>query len=298
LIRFSQESPPKLFTQTTGNVSPLTETRVYKAKPGNRPPDPFSLIFTEDGSAVLSAFLKLDWTDAGDPDGDRLTYTVVLSENDAFFGNPVLREGLSQSACLITPFDTVRDSEHYYWKVRAVDRYGAVRETGVREFHVRNTSPVLTWIGGHVYDASTNRPVTGALVRIGSTVTGDFDPLITLNTDQSGYYLSDLPSHADTVRIEADGYRPVSWLTGNTFDDILSRRADKSEDMVVKKDFGISLTGDMMTDGRVDLKDAVLALQVLTGLPVSLVSADAALDQQKVGLADVVHVLQKITGLK
>jgi len=40
------------------------------------------------------------------------------------------------------------------------------------------------------------------------------------------------------------------------------------------------------------------SLTVLAGLPVSVVSADVTLDQQKVGLADVVYIFQRLTDLK
>lgn len=118
----------------TGNISSLAESGVYKAKPGNSPPDPFSLISPEEG-ATGSCTVIPDWEDATDPDGDGLTYTVLFSKDDDTFSDPICKEGLDYSICIMGPDDGMADLTDYYWKVRAVDEYGAVRESDVRTLH-------------------------------------------------------------------------------------------------------------------------------------------------------------------
>jgi hypothetical protein len=61
----------------SANVSPLKQTTVYKAKTDNLPPDAFLLISPQQGATELTT-LVLDWQTAVDPDGDPLTYTVLL----------------------------------------------------------------------------------------------------------------------------------------------------------------------------------------------------------------------------
>jgi hypothetical protein len=57
--------------------------------------------------------------------------------------------------------------------------------------------------------------------------------------------------------------------------------------------------GDINTDGNVDLADAVLALQVCAGMSPQNVNKQHAIDGGgKVGLKEVIYVLQKVAGLR
>ncbi|MCP4109333.1 MAG: hypothetical protein GY749_28055 [Desulfobacteraceae bacterium] len=60
----------------TGNISPLMETKVYKAKQGNLPPEPVELLFPPDKTATPTTVL-LDWKDTADPDGDMVTGVII-----------------------------------------------------------------------------------------------------------------------------------------------------------------------------------------------------------------------------
>ena len=178
------------------NVSPLMASTVYKAKSGNASPETFDIISPADGAIVLTSVL-LEWQDTSDPEGDKLSYTVLLSKDDMTFNNPIRKEGLEYSAAVVTAEDGLEDLSTYYWKVLAIDEFGAVQETGVRMFHTNNTNPVAGWIKGHVYDGATGRPLTNATVLIGNT---------SLNTVAGGYYLGVLSPGNYTVTISAGGY--------------------------------------------------------------------------------------------
>jgi hypothetical protein len=180
----------------SANVSPLMVSTVYKAKSGNASPKTFNIISPSDGASVLTSVL-LEWQDTSDPDGDRLSYTVLLSKDDMTFNNPIRKEGLEYSACVVTAEDGLEDLSTYYWKVQAIDEFGAVQETGVRMFHTNNTNPVAGWIKGHVYDGATGLPLINAALLIGTT---------SLNTAAGGYYLGVLPPGNYTVTVSAGGY--------------------------------------------------------------------------------------------
>jgi hypothetical protein len=185
----------------TGNVSPLMETRVYKAKAGNDPPHEFSLLAPANGETLLTT-LVLDWGDTVDPDGDRLTYTLLIAKNDPSFSDPMRKEWLQHSACLLGPTDGIEDLSDYYWKVQAIDGYGAIRETGVRVFHTNNTNPVAGWINGHVYNSVTGESINDAVVTVGSV---DFTAAL------DGYYLGQIPPAEYTITASAAGYAPKSY---------------------------------------------------------------------------------------
>jgi hypothetical protein len=163
----------------SGNISSLMVTTVYKAKPGNNPPYAFNIISPENGAVDLTSVV-LDWEDTADPDGDKITYRVLLSKDDDSFSNPIRKEGVVSSTCLVTDQDGIQDLSTYYWKVQAVDEYGAVRETGVKILHTDNTNVVAGWLQGYVYDSSTGQPITNAVVQAGAAI---------LNTAANGYYL-------------------------------------------------------------------------------------------------------------
>jgi hypothetical protein len=180
----------------SANVSPLRQTTVYKAKPGNLPPNSFSLLLPEDGATDLTSLI-LDWQDTTDPEGHTFTYTVLLSKSDDTFNNPIRKEGLFYSTTLIAPEDGLEDLSTYYWKVQAIDAYGAIRESEVRVFHTNNTNPVAGWIHGHVADAATGQPIAGAEVIIGGS---------SLTTSADGYYLGMLAPGTYTAHATASGY--------------------------------------------------------------------------------------------
>ena len=181
----------------TGNVSPLMETRVYRAVPGNLPPEPFDLISPEDGQEVLTSVV-LDWEDTIDPDGDLITYSLLISPGDDSFSDPIRKDSLTVSTCLVTPEDGMTDLTDYYWKVLAVDQYGAVTETPVRMFRTNNTNPLIAWLTGRVYDQATNLAISGARVTLGGA--SEFI------TDLNGNFLLMITPGSYDITVIANGF--------------------------------------------------------------------------------------------
>ena len=268
--------------QNTGHVSPLIETKVYKAKAGNNPPGLFALGSPADGGEVLTTVV-LDWEDALDPDGDPLTYTVLLSKGDPAFSEPIRIEGMIYSTCLVGPSQGIEDLSEYYWQVQAIDRYGAVTETGVRRFHTNNTNPVVGWISGHVYNVTTKQSISSAVVSVGG---------LSFPSGLGGYYLGQVPPGTYGIRANAGGYTELSYAGVVIGDGAL-----------VSKDFALepeSTPGDVDGDGILDLEDAVTALKIMSGTgPSDGVNLGADVNGDgRIGMEEILYIMQAVGGLR
>jgi hypothetical protein len=198
----------------TGNVSPLMESRVYKALDGNNPPDSFTLVSPDNGSEQTYSVFILSWNDTTDPDGDLLTYTLLLSKDDANFSDPVLKEGIKYNSCLVGPEEGITDLGTFYWKVLAIDEYGAIRESDVRYFTTNITNPIAGWIKGLVYNTETNAPINDAAVTIGS---------LSLSASLNGYFLGILSPGSYTLSASKSGYNPESLPVTITEGSVVSK---------------------------------------------------------------------------
>lgn len=88
----------------------------------------------------------------------------------------------------------------------------------------------------------------------------------------------------------------------NVFESVIIKakaiKPDAGESKTVTAGYKISSEGDINTDQRVDLKDAILALQVTAGFSVS--DADKEKDisgDGKIGLAEAIFILRELAEL-
>jgi len=269
----------------SGNLSPLMETRVYKAKTGNSEPTPFTLVYPDADDPVRTT-LMLDWTDSSDPDGDSFSYSILFSKNDNSFAAPIRIEGVEHSSYLVGSEVGLDDLSTYYWKVQAIDEYGAIRESGIWSFNTDNTNPVVAWFKGYIYNSSTNQTIADAAVLIDNS---------TIGTDSGGYYLGEITPGSHTFTVTTAGYSPANY------EEVLFQ-----EGSLMNIDFGLAPTGTVMKgdvngDGNVDLADVILALKVLCGVDTGgdTVKVDADVnDDGRIGLQEVIRSLQVISGVQ
>ncbi|RLC18145.1 MAG: hypothetical protein DRI57_08850, partial [Deltaproteobacteria bacterium] len=364
-----------------GNVSPSEEVWVYKAKSGNNPPDSFIIESPKDGNTVSTRAI-LDWQDTTDPDGDSLSYMVVFSKQDFDSwtynaGQSIYKRVGECSICLASSEDGLKDQTDYYWRVWAIDEYGAVTKSNTEKFHTDNfDNPVPAWIGGHVYNSILNNPVSNAIMNVlGRTE----NTLSSFTTDAAGCYVAEI-SRDDAYAISVGEYKSsppiINWtvpwrrssrsndyrkeevmiknfdLSGvaepqfSPFPGVVSKEQEirlscpttgakiyytigesepdenstpYSEPIVLDEPMTIKAvaymdgletsevvtgeyclfnkTGDLNADCEIDLADAIAGLQFFAGYDVS-VAKEAALDGEKVGLVDVVSILQKVAEMR
>lgn len=262
--------------------------------PAHADPSAFALLSPEDGASVPTALI-LDWEDSADPDG--LTYTILLSEGDDAFDDPILIERVGNSVYLLEETDGIKDITTYYWKVQAVSKYGRTSETGVRYFETdNNANPKPAWIGGYVYrDGIQRTPISRITVQIVK-----WDKTFTFLTDILGYFLGKLSPDDDkppnpgteeevTAEVSGEGYIPETVSVTITFGELT-----ETHDILLDR---CVVTGDISRDCHVTLTDAVLALQILTGgQPSETADREVSLNTERIGLADAVYILRSLTG--
>lgn len=189
--------------KTTGKISPVRRAVIYKDREGNTPPSAAGLVLPAETS-VHETVVTLDWTDSTDPDGDAVTYTVMVSKDPAFGSIDYLKEEIGLSTTFAGLQDELSDLTVWYWKVRAIDFYGGRQDSGVGSFITINDN--TNACGGRVYgtvrDGVTQRGIPAASVSAGSGSTVSALP--------DGFYLLTASSGSVTVTASAGGYTASS----------------------------------------------------------------------------------------
>ena len=99
------------------------------------------------------------------------------------------------------------------------------------------------------------------------------------------------PITLEHIKVPPDGQLPISLMLHH---DTYSGSTDFDLDC-----FSMSTVGDINADSNVDLRDAVLALQVVCGLNPEGVDQETDLNgDEKIGMEEAIYVLQKISGLR
>jgi hypothetical protein len=279
----------------TGEISPTVTSKVYKQQTGNMASKAFSLISPLNEAAPNPLF-PLTWQESTDPDG--LTYILLVATNQSFT-NIVYREENIPQAATYMPKDALKDpasatggyycqngDSFCYWKVQAIDSYGATTESNTRTFTIVKTNALPGIIKGFARDAITGAPVAGAIVTAGSSQ---------FTTLSNGTFIMMMSSGTYTVTATASGYQ-IKILANIA----LSSGAVYDAGMSLESNTPPPVPGDLNGDGKVGLTDAILALQVMSNITpvrqyynVGDVNGDG-----KIGLPEAVYILQKAAGIR
>ena len=107
-------------------------------------------------------------------------------------------------------------------------------------------------------------------------------------TPNAGYSVSG-------VTVDGVPASPAIPVTGSTF--TFSNVTSNHTISASFTTFGVK--GDVNGDGKVDLTDAILCLQVLSGLAPDNIHSTADVDGDgKLGLAEAIYILQKVAGIR
>ncbi|MCP4643419.1 MAG: hypothetical protein GY851_23430, partial [bacterium] len=127
----------------TEQVGAYLVTNVYVSQPENMNPLPVALHYPfEDTDVYTSTFFV--WGETVDPDADALSYQLEVSDDLAFpeAGTTVVMT--TETMAQLTGAQSLLDLHRYYWRVIAVDEYGA-QSLGneVRTFTTNNHNPAV-----------------------------------------------------------------------------------------------------------------------------------------------------------
>jgi Leucine-rich repeat (LRR) protein len=208
---------------TSKNVSPMKESIVYKASSVNHAPEAFHLLYPRNGIEITSlgvlaslsadptaeAYTMLSWEETTDPDNDRLSYTLFFSKDNERFDDTKNRIKLSN---LTDNFHEINlpedwDDSTVYWKVQAIDKYGAITESGINHFQINNANnPSNGTLWGYIYDADTNEPVQRAtiMIRLGGKL---IKRIVSMATGK--YFRAFKPFNSYEVEVQKEGYESM-----------------------------------------------------------------------------------------
>ncbi|MCP4698051.1 MAG: hypothetical protein GY862_14535 [Gammaproteobacteria bacterium] len=174
----------------TDGISPIKRSLVYKNFAGNEPPAAFDLLFPEnmpptaacdDGTiACRPQTVLLDWQGSADPESHAVTYTLLLADPKKLPVDPApfdaitfsnfddyvvyreeeLKESMAGIGAEARIWDGrtdgvagLKDETTYYWKVLAVDAYGATIESAVWRFVIDSPNSPGNIVYGSVNSA-------------------------------------------------------------------------------------------------------------------------------------------------
>jgi len=271
----------------TKNVSKMKQSLVYKASSINKKPEAFSLLSPKDGLEITShgviascasdptpkCYTMMTWEYAKDPDDDILSYTLLISKDKKDFDNPTIQpySGLDHNFVSINiPEDW--DGSTVYWKVQAIDKYGAIRDSNIHSFVINNTyNPVIGTITGYVYDSDTQMPIENAKVTVDNSL---------ILTDIRGVYNEGFSLGASYKLI----VRKEGYYSETRFPVIIP--SEENFFLIPKKD---SIVGDIDLNEIIDFYDIILGLKVLSGIEVDIES------DHIISLKDILFIMNKYT---
>ncbi len=203
----------------TGDISPMVRSLVYTNKPSNNSPAAFNLTSPTNASSQKTV-LVLGWQQSSDPDNDPFTYTVQISRDSTFGSIDYQLEEITDSQVAIASDAGLADNTTYYWRVIAVDQYGALKSSIENwSFTTDNTNGLPGIIKGYL-KSSSGVPISGAKVAIGTVST---------TTLSNGAFMTTVPTGSYTVTATATGYQQKSVMVtataGKTVDASLSLSA-------------------------------------------------------------------------
>ncbi len=183
------------------------QSLVYKNKAGNKSPRKFSLKLPNNEDKKQKTVVLFAWESTVDDDSTiPVTYNLLLSDKENF-NNPIVyrQEGLTTTMAYIDKeANVVKDQTTYYWKVEAVDSFGAKTTSSVFTFDTNNTNAPPSIGSVHVSSALDFTAINNADISL-LDENGKPLPYPDMYKDNGNYNML-LPHGRRRARIRVAGY--------------------------------------------------------------------------------------------
>lgn len=120
---------PRDRAYVTVNYGNSFKTLTFTQTLPNSAPNPPELIYPENGATDVKVTAYFTWTPAIDPDGDTVTYRLMLSQDNGATWTTTETSSVTEK-----PFPIPSVNTECLWKVQAVDKFGAMSESQTCSF--------------------------------------------------------------------------------------------------------------------------------------------------------------------
>ncbi|MBF0158134.1 MAG: VCBS repeat-containing protein [Magnetococcales bacterium] len=181
---------------------------LYRGKSGNQAPQSFALRQPLSSATIVNTIGPFDWDNSSDPEGKAVTYTLTIAR-DASFSQVVCRqEGLQRSHAVINfrQLPTEVAEGDYYWRVEAVDNYGATTpSSGIGQFSLDFPNDIPAILDSYLYSNSDHTLIADATVTLNGTP---------VSMGRDGSLLMTLSTQGGLLKIIKSGYRTKEIILG------------------------------------------------------------------------------------
>ena len=284
----------------TNDIAPAKHSVVYRQLTDNPAPAGFNLTSPNNGEA-LSGMFTLTWQEVEVKSPNKITYTLRVATDQNFVNEVYKEENIPQAATYM-PRDALKNpqtGQYYcpngdslcYWKVQAIDSYGATTESDTRSFTIISTNALPGIIKGIIYsDLDYSRITTASLT---ATIGGSN---INIPVTNGVFFLA---ANSGNVAITgtAQGYQDVA-------SDVNVQAGEVTTLNIGMAAFIAVIKGDIDGQNGVTIADAILALQSMSrqspsGIRASYATSGADVNGDgKIGMAEVIYILQKVAGIR
>ena len=223
----------------TDDISSTRSSVVYKNRSGNNAPAvPVQALPID--AATTETTVLFDWSTSVDPDAeDAVTYTLELSTTSDFQTLAFKREEIVQSFTFLDSSAGLLDATSYYWRVTAIDNFGARSSSLTSSFATNNTNGIRGAVFPTVTNALADAELVGAVVAARRSSDGVLVAAVESAYLGGGSYYRKFPGGVYDITI--------SNVSG--FDDSTENSVDLSVD---QQSYSVQLstaTGGVDTDG-------------------------------------------------
>jgi len=279
-------------------LPPVTGT-FYVNVAGNRAPSAFALTEPEENKEINDALMLFKWQRAVDPDHNPVTYTLRIYEDAGGSKGPEIKryELIPQEFFYFNGAREKRGDGNnlftvgasYWWEIEAIDGMGAFVRSDARKFRIMFTNLISGILTGIVYSDRGFALITSATVM--ATIGNTIIPVAVIN----GAFAITVQQGSIALAANAGGF-------SDTFaSDIPVRSGDVTTVDIIMSPMSAK-QGDVDGVNERTIADVILALQVLTRSPIPgniTVHKDADVNNDnKIGLAEVIFILQKAAGVR